>query len=123
MSKSAVSSCVLMLEHKLLYTLLILFIFNAFSPQESALDKQLGREKSENLPVKTVEHHPPCVPLKKPLPDLRTLGPVPAKPLRPPLVDLSYYHAPLFTGMRVSASLHTWPLRAIAENRFALKTY
>ncbi|XP_006786994.1 uncharacterized protein si:ch211-188c16.1 isoform X5 [Neolamprologus brichardi] len=71
---------------------------------KSALDKQLGREKSENLPVKTVELHPPCVPLKKPLPDLRTLGPVPAKPLRPPLVDLSYYHAPLFTVVSPNVS-------------------
>ncbi|XP_042082107.1 uncharacterized protein si:ch211-188c16.1 isoform X5 [Haplochromis burtoni] len=71
---------------------------------KSALDKQLGREKSENLPVKTVELHPPCVPLKKPLPDLRILGPVPAKPLRPPLVDLSYYHAPLFTVVSPNVS-------------------
>ncbi|XP_031587972.1 uncharacterized protein si:ch211-188c16.1 isoform X6 [Oreochromis aureus] len=71
---------------------------------KSGLDKQLGREKSGNLPVKTVELHPPCVPLKKPLPDLRTLGPVPAKPPRPPLVDLSYYHAPLFTVVSPSVS-------------------
>ncbi|XP_025756412.1 uncharacterized protein si:ch211-188c16.1 isoform X8 [Oreochromis niloticus] len=71
---------------------------------KSGLDKQLGREKSGNLPVKTVELHPPHVPLKKPLPDLRTLGPVPAKPPRPPLVDLSYYHAPLFTVVSPSVS-------------------
>ncbi|KAL3988146.1 NAD(P)H dehydrogenase (quinone) [Sarotherodon galilaeus] len=71
---------------------------------KSGLDKQLGREKSGNLPVKTVEPYPPCVPLKKPLPDLRTLGPVPAKPPRPPLVDLSYYHAPLFTVVSPSVS-------------------
>ncbi|XP_008295738.1 uncharacterized protein LOC103368929 [Stegastes partitus] len=64
------------------------------SARKPALGKQLLRDETEHPLVKTVEPHPPFVPLKKHLADLRTLGPLPAKPPRPPLVDLSPYHAP-----------------------------
>ncbi|XP_030608418.1 uncharacterized protein LOC115796247 isoform X2 [Archocentrus centrarchus] len=74
------------------------------SLRKSPLEKQLSRDNSENLLVKTVELHPPRVPLKKPLPDLRTLGPVPAKPPRPPLVDLNCYSVPLFAVLSPSVS-------------------
>ncbi|XP_029309502.1 uncharacterized protein LOC115022598 isoform X2 [Cottoperca gobio] len=58
---------------------------------KSAMNKQFGRDKA--LPsVRTGEPHPCSAPRKKPLPDLRSLGPLPSKPPRPPLVDLSCYH-------------------------------
>lgn len=66
---------------------------------EFALDKQFGRDKAELPAVKTDEPHPPSAPPKKPLPDLRSLGPLPPKPTRPPLVDLSCYHLPTVNGM------------------------
>ncbi|XP_047445063.1 uncharacterized protein si:ch211-188c16.1 isoform X3 [Mugil cephalus] len=69
------------------------------SAHKPTMNKQLIRDKAEHLSVKTVESHPPHVPLKKPLPDLRTLGPLPAKPARPPLVDLSHYHAPVLSEL------------------------
>uniref|UniRef100_A0A3Q2QRT9 Si:ch211-188c16.1 n=1 Tax=Fundulus heteroclitus TaxID=8078 RepID=A0A3Q2QRT9_FUNHE len=47
------------------------------------------------LRVRPVEPFSPRVPLKKPLPELWTLGPVPVKPPRPPTVDLSSYRATL----------------------------
>lgn len=42
--------------------------------------------------MRTGESHPHSVPLKKPLPDLRPLGPPPAKPPRPPVVDFVRYY-------------------------------
>ncbi|XP_039671140.1 FYN-binding protein 2 isoform X3 [Perca fluviatilis] len=61
------------------------------STLKSALDKQFGRDNA--LPsVRTGKPPPPCALQKKPLPDLRLLGPLPPKPPRPPLVDLSCYH-------------------------------
>ncbi|KAK5622467.1 hypothetical protein CRENBAI_003129 [Crenichthys baileyi] len=63
------------------------------SVHKPLLDTQLTMEKTEKLPVRTVEPHSPRVPLKKLLPELWTLGAVPVKPPRPPTVDLSSYHA------------------------------
>ncbi|XP_075340038.1 uncharacterized protein LOC142399318 [Odontesthes bonariensis] len=63
------------------------------SARKTPFDKQLVRNKAEPSSLKTSEPHPPCVPLKMPLPDLRTQGPLPAKPPRPPMVDLSRFHA------------------------------
>ncbi|XP_028450024.1 FYN-binding protein 2 isoform X3 [Perca flavescens] len=61
------------------------------STRKSALDKQFGRDNA--LPsVRTGKPLPPYALQKKPLPDLRLLGPLPPKPPRPPLVDLSCYH-------------------------------
>lgn len=59
---------------------------------EPALDKQFGKNKAVLPSVTTKEPHPPSAPSKKPLPDLRSLGPLPLKPPRPPLVDISCYH-------------------------------
>ncbi|XP_051809667.1 transcription initiation factor TFIID subunit 3 isoform X2 [Acanthochromis polyacanthus] len=61
------------------------------SAHKPALGKQLLRDKNEHSLAKTVEA--PFVPLKKRLPDLRILGSMPAKPPKPPLVDLSRYRA------------------------------
>ncbi|XP_044076847.1 uncharacterized protein si:ch211-188c16.1 isoform X3 [Siniperca chuatsi] len=77
------------------------------SAHKSALNKQLGRDKAELPSVRTGEPHSPSTPPKKPLPDLRSLGPLPPKPLRPPLVDLSCYHLP--TVNEVSPSLSQAP--------------
>ncbi|XP_068558067.1 FYN-binding protein 2 isoform X1 [Cebidichthys violaceus] len=60
------------------------------SSRRSALDKQFGRNKS--LP--SVRMSEPQSPSRRPLPDPRSLGPLPPKPPRPPLVDLSCYHRP-----------------------------
>ncbi|XP_032387593.1 uncharacterized protein si:ch211-188c16.1 isoform X2 [Etheostoma spectabile] len=61
------------------------------SARKSALDKPFGRDNA--LPsVRTGKSLPPCAPQKKPLPDLRSLGPLPPKPHRPPLVDLTWYN-------------------------------
>ncbi|XP_059199802.1 FYN-binding protein 1 isoform X2 [Centropristis striata] len=64
-----------------------------FSARRTALDKQFGRDKAVPS-VRTSEPPPPSAPQKKPLPELRFLGPLPPKPLRPPMVDLSCYHRP-----------------------------
>lgn len=77
------------------------------SARKFALDKQFGRDKAELPAVKTDEPHPPSAPPKKPLPDLRSLGPLPPKPTRPPLVDLSCYHLP--TVNEVSPGLNRAP--------------
>lgn len=71
----------------------ICFLF--YLPPEPAFDKQLAKDKAERACVKTVEP----LPLKRPLPDLRTLGSVPAKPPRPPRVDLSHYQALMDNSM------------------------
>ncbi|TMS10076.1 hypothetical protein E3U43_002735 [Larimichthys crocea] len=76
-------------------------------PPSLQLDKQFGRDKAELPAVKTDEPHPPSAPPKKPLPDLRSLGPLPPKPTRPPLVDLSCYHLP--TVNEVSPGLNRAP--------------
>lgn len=65
---------------------------------ESALDVQFGKDKAETLPVRT--GLPSSVPLKKPLATLRLLGPVPLKPPRPPVVDLSCFQLPTFNGLQ-----------------------
>ncbi|XP_023153113.2 FYN-binding protein 1 isoform X3 [Amphiprion ocellaris] len=75
------------------------------SAHKPALGKQLLRDKNEHSLAKTVE--PPFVPLKKHLPDLRTLGSMPAKPPKPPLVDLSRYRA--LTVREVSPGLSQAP--------------
>ncbi|XP_044224889.1 FYN-binding protein 1 isoform X1 [Thunnus albacares] len=77
------------------------------SARKSALDKQFGREKVERPPVKAGEPLPHSAPPKKPLPDLKSLGAVPVKPPRPPLVDLSRYHSP--TVNEVSPGLSQAP--------------
>ncbi|TKS80191.1 FYN-binding protein [Collichthys lucidus] len=77
------------------------------SARKFALDKQFGRDKAELPAVKTDEPHLPSAPPKKPLPDLRSLGPLPPKPTRPPLVDLSCYHLP--TVNEVSPGLNRAP--------------
>uniref|UniRef100_A0A665V097 Si:ch211-188c16.1 n=1 Tax=Echeneis naucrates TaxID=173247 RepID=A0A665V097_ECHNA len=65
--------------------------------KSSALAKQFGKEVE--LPsVRTGEPRPPSAPSKKPLPDLRSLGPLPAKPPRPPLVDIRCYQLPTVDG-------------------------
>nr|XP_020474043.1 uncharacterized protein LOC109970665 isoform X2 [Monopterus albus] len=61
------------------------------SAHKTALDKQISRDIADLPFVRAGELHPPSVPSEKPLPDLRSLGPPPAKPLRPPLVDLLCY--------------------------------
>ncbi|XP_042370604.1 DNA polymerase delta subunit 3-like, partial [Plectropomus leopardus] len=63
------------------------------SAHKSTLDKQFEREKALSS-VKTGETHPPSAPQKKPLPDLKSLGPLPPKPPRPSVVDLSCYLQP-----------------------------
>ncbi|XP_031710929.1 uncharacterized protein LOC116387729 isoform X2 [Anarrhichthys ocellatus] len=77
------------------------------SSRRPALDKQFGRDKF--LPsVRTGEPQSPSASgRKRPLPDLRTLGPIPPKPPRPPLVDLSCYHRP--TVNKVSPGLSQAP--------------
>ncbi|XP_042283799.1 FYN-binding protein 1 isoform X2 [Thunnus maccoyii] len=77
------------------------------SARKSALDKQFGREKVDRPPVKAGEPLPHSAPPKKPLPDLKSLGAVPVKPPRPPLVDLSRYHSP--TVNEVSPGLSQAP--------------
>ncbi|XP_056277305.1 uncharacterized protein si:ch211-188c16.1 [Pseudoliparis swirei] len=64
------------------------------SAHRSVLDKQFSWDKS--LPsVRTREPHSSSAPRKRrPLPDLRLLGPLPSKPHRPPSVDLSCYLSP-----------------------------
>ncbi|KAK2822054.1 hypothetical protein Q5P01_022119 [Channa striata] len=52
---------------------------------KSPLEKQFGRDKIQHFSVRVGE------PPKKPLPDLMLVGPLPAKPPRPPLVDLTHY--------------------------------
>ncbi|XP_045906876.1 uncharacterized protein si:ch211-188c16.1 isoform X2 [Micropterus dolomieu] len=64
------------------------------SAHKSALNKQLGRDKAQLPSVNNGELHRTSAPPKKPLPDMRTLGQLPPKPLRPPLVDLTCYHLP-----------------------------
>ncbi|XP_039999229.1 uncharacterized protein si:ch211-188c16.1 isoform X3 [Xiphias gladius] len=64
------------------------------SARKSALAKQSGRDQAELPSVRTGEPHPLSSPPNKPLPDLWSLGPLPAKPPRPPLVDLSHYNLP-----------------------------
>ncbi|XP_067329913.1 FYN-binding protein 2 isoform X2 [Channa argus] len=59
---------------------------------KSPLEKQFGRDKKQHFSVRIGEPHTAFVPPKKPLPDLMLLGPLPAKPPRPPLVDLTHYH-------------------------------
>ncbi|XP_023277630.1 uncharacterized protein LOC111666519 isoform X1 [Seriola lalandi dorsalis] len=81
--------------------------FKANSAHKSALTKQFGRGQAELPSVRTGEPHPAPAPPKKPLPDLRSLGPLPAKPPRPPLVDLSRYH--LTTVHEVSPGLSQAP--------------
>ncbi|XP_041848164.1 uncharacterized protein si:ch211-188c16.1 isoform X2 [Melanotaenia boesemani] len=63
------------------------------SAHKPAFDMQLLRNKAERSSFKTFEPHPPSIPLKKPLLDLRTLGPLPTKPPRPHSVDLSRFYA------------------------------
>ncbi|XP_028283886.1 uncharacterized protein LOC114450135 [Parambassis ranga] len=75
-----------------------------FFKAKPAMEKQFGKDKVKHPSLKTSEPHPPCVPLKKPLPDLRTLGPLPAKPARPPLVVLSGYRAPTFCEVSLDHS-------------------
>nr|XP_046265410.1 uncharacterized protein si:ch211-188c16.1 isoform X2 [Scatophagus argus] len=77
------------------------------SARKSVLDKQFGKDKTQLPSVRTGEAHPPCAPPKKPLPDLRLLGPLPPKPSRPPLVDLSCYH--LSTVNAISPGLSQAP--------------
>uniref|UniRef100_A0A3B4TRV1 Si:ch211-188c16.1 n=1 Tax=Seriola dumerili TaxID=41447 RepID=A0A3B4TRV1_SERDU len=81
--------------------------FKANSAHKSALTKQFGRGQAELPSVRTGEPHPAPAPPKKPLPDLRSLGPLPAKPPRPPLLDLSRYHLP--TVHEVSPGLSQAP--------------
>lgn len=69
-----------------------------FSTKEPSFDKHLILEKASQLPVRTSEPYSPRRPLKKLLPELWTLGPVPVKPRRPSTVDLSSYHAVLAKG-------------------------
>ncbi|XP_032421808.1 uncharacterized protein LOC116721888 [Xiphophorus hellerii] len=65
------------------------------SARKPSFDKHLMLEKASQLPVRTSEPYSPRRPLKKLLPELWTLGPVPVKPPRPSTVDLSSYHAVL----------------------------
>lgn len=57
---------------------------------KSPLDKHFGRDRASRPFARIGEPHPPSPP-KKPLPDDRALGPLPIKPPRPPVVDLTYY--------------------------------
>ncbi|XP_070397869.1 uncharacterized protein si:ch211-188c16.1 isoform X1 [Nothobranchius furzeri] len=68
------------------------FFKTSSSSRKSAFDKQLVRDKADGPSVKSAGRNPSCVPLKKPLLDLQKLGPAPAKPPRPPVVDLTCYH-------------------------------
>ncbi|GAA6222471.1 uncharacterized protein LOC108883847 isoform X1 [Lates japonicus] len=77
------------------------------SARKSALPKQFVRDQAELPSGRTGEPHSPPVPLKKPLTDLKSLGPLPAKPPRPPSVDLSRYHLP--TVHEVSPGLSQAP--------------
>lgn len=79
--------------------LMILMLWHCcvFHCLESALDKQLGKDKAEILPVRTAL--PSSVPLKKPLATPRSLGPMPPKPPRPPLVDLSCFLLHTLNGL------------------------
>lgn len=61
------------------------------------MDKPFGKEKAEIPPVRM--GLPSSGPLKKPLPPLRSLGPVPPKPPRPPVVDLGYFHLHTCNGL------------------------
>ncbi|XP_043990708.1 uncharacterized protein si:ch211-188c16.1 isoform X1 [Gambusia affinis] len=65
------------------------------SARRPSFDKNLMLEKASQPPVTTSEPYSPRSPLKKLLPELWTLGPVPVKPRRPSTVDLSSYHAVL----------------------------
>ncbi|XP_076601150.1 uncharacterized protein LOC143329228 [Chaetodon auriga] len=77
------------------------------SSRKPVLDQQFGRNTAELPSVTTSEPHPTSAPPKKPLPDLRSLGPLPPKPPRPPSVDLSSYH--LLTVNEVSPGLSQAP--------------
>lgn len=68
-----------------------MYIFFFFTALELVFEKRYLRENAEGSSAKSE----PSSPLRKSLPDLRTLGPLPAKPPRPPLVDLSRYQAPI----------------------------
>lgn len=86
-----------------IYTLmqiLMHFLFGVFQWLGSVLDKQFSWDKS--LPsVRTREPHSSSAPRKRrPLPDLRLLGPLPSKPHRPPSVDLSCYLSPTVNGTK-----------------------
>uniref|UniRef100_A0A8C2XFM5 Si:ch211-188c16.1 n=1 Tax=Cyclopterus lumpus TaxID=8103 RepID=A0A8C2XFM5_CYCLU len=62
------------------------------------VNHSFGWDKS--LPSdRTGEPHSSSAPRKRPLPDLRLLGPLPPKPHRPPSVDLSCYLRPTVNGM------------------------
>ncbi|KAK5859580.1 hypothetical protein PBY51_021129 [Eleginops maclovinus] len=76
------------------------------SSRKSARNKQFGRDNTLAY-FKTGEPHPIIDPHKKPLPDSRSLGPLPPKPPRPPFVDLSCYHRP--TVNEVSPGLSQAP--------------
>ncbi|XP_054888663.1 uncharacterized protein si:ch211-188c16.1 [Poeciliopsis prolifica] len=68
------------------------------SARRPSFDKHLMLDKASQVPVRTSEPYLPQSPLKKLLPELWTLGPVPVKPPRPSTVDLSSYHAVLAKG-------------------------
>ncbi|XP_078790908.1 uncharacterized protein si:ch211-188c16.1 isoform X9 [Oryzias latipes] len=67
------------------------------SAHKLVFEKRYLRENAEGSSAKSE----PSSPLRKSLPDLRTLGPLPAKPPRPPLVDLSRYQAPIVNIVRI----------------------
>ncbi|KAM3605402.1 uncharacterized protein V6R79_025002 [Siganus canaliculatus] len=76
--------------------------------RKPALDKQFDRDKSQqSFSVETGDILPPSAPPMKTLPDLKSLGPLPPKPSRPPRVVLSCYHQ--FTAHEVSADLCSAP--------------
>lgn len=78
------------------------------SAHKSALNKQLGRDKAQLPSVNNGELHRTSAPPKKPLPDMRTLGQLPPKPLRPPLVDLTCYHLPAVNKFPEPAVPEQW---------------
>ncbi|KAM9719834.1 uncharacterized protein ACNS7B_020489 [Menidia menidia] len=85
--------------------------FKASNPgRRSPFEKQLLRNKVGSSSPKSSETPPPLsFPLKKPLPDPRTLGPSPVKPPRPAVIDLSG-----FSGLAVK-DVTPDPVRAPSE--------
>ncbi|XP_024130125.1 uncharacterized protein si:ch211-188c16.1 isoform X2 [Oryzias melastigma] len=77
------------------------------SSHKFVFERQHSRENGEGSSVKSAE---PLSPLGKQLPELRTLGPPPAKPARPPLVDLSRYQTPIVKEESVSDLSKEQPL-------------
>lgn len=61
------------------------------------MNKNFGKGKAELR--SDTSGHPHPAPPKKPLPEITSVRPIPPKPLRPPLVDLSCYRLSSVNGL------------------------